>query len=214
MYIIKVNDDNTLCALKRERIVYRSKLVDSICFVVPPYYKDKDMSDFTVMLEYVLPISKKYGTKILTLSEEPYGDYLQYILPLDTDMTCEAGEIEMQLTFSKVELQEDETNIQYVRKTTSYKLNIVSTEKWSEIIPDDALSALDQRLIQTDAQIRALSELADTLDNDKADNIKLTDNSLQLTSNGKDIGDAVNLGDLNDEIINSNPDGIVNVVEF
>ena len=60
MYTILVNDDNTLTTSVRERIMQRSKLVDSLHFLVSPTYKELDMTDFTVTLEYVLPISKKY----------------------------------------------------------------------------------------------------------------------------------------------------------
>ena len=60
MYTILVNDDNTLTTSVRERIMQRSKLVDSLHFLVEPTYKELNIADFTVTLEYVLPISKKY----------------------------------------------------------------------------------------------------------------------------------------------------------
>ena len=76
MYTILVNNDNTLVTSIKERIMQRSKLVDSLHFLADTIYKDIDMTDFTVTLEYVLPVSKEYKTEILVRSEELYKDKL------------------------------------------------------------------------------------------------------------------------------------------
>lgn len=214
MYIIQVKDDNTLSTLQKERIMCRSKLVDKLCFLVNPVYKDSDMSKFTCLMEYILPISKKYHAEILSLSEERYEEFLQYFVPFDTALTSENGDIEIQLTFSNVELDENGEPTQYVRKTTATTITIVPISAWSDIIPDDALNAIDQRIIKTDAQIQALNEIADELDKNKADNIKLSDDSLQLTSNGEEIGNKINLGSLEDSLIKNSKDGTLKVVTF
>ena len=58
------------------------------------------------------------------------------------------------------------------------------------------------------------SSNGDTNADNKADNIKLTDSTLQLTSNGKEIGDPVELTTLVENIVSSSPEGVVEVVEF
>ena len=158
MYTILVNDDNTLTTSVRERIMQRSKLVDSLHFLVSPTYKGLDMTDFTVTMEYILPVSKEYVSEVLVKSEELYKEMLEYKLPFDTDLTKEAGEIEVKLTFSKVDLDEDGNDVQYVRKISATSITIVPIESWCDIIPDKALDAIDQRIIKTDAQIKALLE--------------------------------------------------------
>jgi len=76
------------------------------------------MDGFTAVLEYRLPVSKAYHTEILVVQPEIYkDDYLEYRLPFDTNLTAEAGEIELQLTFTKAILNDDGTTTQYVRKT-------------------------------------------------------------------------------------------------
>ena len=70
LYTILINDDNTLTTSVRERIMQRSKLVDSLHFLCPPTYKELDMTDFTVTLEYILPVSREYKTEELVKSEE------------------------------------------------------------------------------------------------------------------------------------------------
>ena len=102
MYTFLINEDNTLTVSKRERIMERSKQVDTLHFLADTTYKDVDMSEFTVMLEYVLPISKRYKTEILQKSEELYKNKLEYKLPIDTNLTNEPGDIQIQLTFVDV----------------------------------------------------------------------------------------------------------------
>ena len=193
MYIILVNDDNTLSAPVKERIMQRSKLVDTLCFLAPPIYKGYDMRNCSVMLEYLLPVSKKYRSEILTLSNEGYKEYLKYLLPFDTDLTVEAGQIELQLTFALADLDEKGNSIQRVRKTETIFVDIIPISAWSDIIPDSALTAIDQRLIKADAQIKALTDISNTYNDNKADNLKYNKQSgeLQLLAGTKEIGDKV-----------------------
>lgn len=217
MYTILVTDDNNLVTTVKERIMQRSKLVDSLHFLVSPVYKNLDMSDFTVTLEYMLPTSnknKKYKTEELVKSEELYKDMLEYKLPFDTGLTKEAGDIEIQLTFTKVDLDEDGNDIQYVRKTSSTIIPIIPIEKWCDVIPDEALSAIDQRIIKTDAQIKALLEVQEIINTEKADNLVLDseNNELYLTADGNQIGDKVKLSDLGDSIVNSSEEGLLTMM--
>ena len=195
MYTILVNETNELVTSVRERIMQRSKLVDSLHFLVDPTYKGIDMSDFTVMMEYILPISREYKTEILVKSDALYKDKLEYKLPFDTSLTKEAGEIEIQLTFSRVLLDADGNSKQQVRKTTPTTVTIVPISAWSDIIADSALTALDQRLIQVDAMINAANEMSQYVYDNKADNIYYDENGkyVQLTANGQPIGDRVAL---------------------
>ena len=214
MYTILVNNDNTLTTSVRERIMQRSKLVDSLHFLVSPIYKGLDMTDFTVTMEYILPVSKEYVSEVLVKSEELYKEMLEYKLPFNTDLTKEAGEIEVKLTFSKVDLDEDGNDIQYVRKISATSITIVPIESWCDIIPDKALDAIDQRIIKTDAQIKALLEANEITRLEKADNLVLDgeNKELYLTAEGNQIGDKVKLSDLGDEIVQSSGEGLVTMM--
>ena len=214
MYTILVNDDNTLTTSVRERIMQRSKLVDSLHFLVSPTYKELDMTDFTVTMEYILPVSKEYVSEVLVKSEELYKEMLEYKLPFDTDLTKEAGEIEVKLTFSKVDLDEDGNDVQYVRKISATSITIVPIESWCDIIPDKALDAIDQRIIKTDAQIKALLEANEITRLEKADNLVLDNENkeLYLTAEGNQIGDKVKLSDLGNEIVQSSDEGLITMM--
>lgn len=203
MYVILVNDDDTLYGSHKERIMQRSKLVENLVFIVDPIYRNThDMTNATVLLEYVLPISRKYETINLVLSEERYKDcYLQYKLPFDTNLTSEAGSLELQLTFAYVEMDEKGRGIQRVRKTSATTIEIIPITAWSDIVPDSALSALDQRLIKLDAQMRGLNDYVGILENSRVDNLVYNDReeTLQLTAKGVGVGDKVSVRDMLDD---------------
>lgn len=213
MYTFLIGEDNTLTATVVERIMERSKLVDSLHFLADPIYKDIDMSDFTVMMEYVLPVSKKYKTEILEKSDELYKDMLEYKLPFDTALTIEPGDIEIQLTFTNVTLDADGKSTQYVRKVGPGSIKIVAISTWSDIIPDEALSAVDQRLLAAQALMKALNEQNNTIMKSKADSLRYKDNLLQLTAQGTPIGTAVKI--VSSDSGSTDPeDGTIRVVEF
>ena len=198
MYTILVTSNNELTTSVKERVMQRSKLVDTLHFLVEPNYKGYSMADFTVTLEYILPVSREYKTETLVLSEELYKDRLEYKLPFDTELTKEAGKVEMQLTFTFVDLDANGNDIQRVRKTSPTTIDIIPITAWSDIIPDSALSALDQRILKQDAQIRALSEIAIASTEGKADNLVYNkeDDTLQLSANGVGIGNKVSVKDM------------------
>lgn len=324
MYTILVTDENELRVTLKERIMQRSKLVDSFHFLVDPMYKgETDMTEFTtVVMEYILPVSKKYVTETLVLTSEEntvvvdedidpeidivedseeenkgslnkvvpilYKGKLEYKLKFDTNLTAEPGDIELQLTFIKTDIVEtiedvenvesvenvvnvrnvrntiptdddeviegdetldDEENtenndstdntdnnenvnngnnidngggqkvtyktIQYVRKTSPCKITIVPISAWADLIPDEALTALDRRLAKVDAQIKALADTAVVFTNEKADNIKLdTETSeIYLTANGEPLGNRISIDELGDVIIEAEEDeGMIQVI--
>ena len=147
-------------------------------------------------MEYVRPVSRKYETEYLTLSAEKYNDtYLQYQLPIDTNLTQEVGKVEIALTFAITELDASGNGIQRVRKISPMTIEVLPVVAWADIIPDSALSALDQRIIKLDAQMRALSEYTPGSDVVGADNLihNTEDDTIQLSANGVPVGDKVSL---------------------
>ena len=199
MYVILVNQDDTLYGSKKERIMQRSKLMNNLVFIVEPIYNGIDMTNASVVMEYVLPVSREYKTVNLVLDDERYnGCFLQYKLPFDTDLTSQAGSIELQLTFAYVEMTPNGIGIQRVRKTSSTTIDIIPITAWSDIVPDSALSALDQRILKIDAQMRGLNDYMNVMDSNKADNLVYnpSEDTLQLSSRGIGIGNKVSIRDM------------------
>ena len=202
-YIFLLNDDNSIYASHREVLIQRSKLVDEIWFLVKPNYKtvENDMSLFSVILEYILPNSKSYHSLELVKNEEGYKEYIKYVVPFDTNLSSEAGDIQLQLSFVYVGLDADGKSVQKVRKTRPTILHITPVAAWSDIIPDASLAAIDQRIIKTQAQIKELGYYAEILGENQVDNLVYDDNSetLQLMAGKKEIGNKVNVRDMLDD---------------
>lgn len=204
MHVLLVNEDNTISTTKRERIVKGSKLVDTLWILVNPIYQEQDLSNATITMEYVLPISKKYGLKFLRLVGK-HQEYFKYMLPeedeINSDLTSEAGNIEIKLTFTYITEDSNGKLTQHVRKTTTATITVVPNAEWGNLIPDSALEVLDQRLIKLDAQTKMLGEYAEFLNQTRVDNLLYNDDNetLQLQANGSPVGSPVSVRDMLDD---------------
>lgn len=199
-YIFLLENDNEIFASHREVLMQRSKLVDEIWFLVNPKYKtyENDMSVFSVLLEYILPNSKSYYSIELVQDEEGYKEYLKYVVPLDSNLSSEAGDIQLQLSFIYVGLDADGKDIQKVRKTRPATLHITPIAAWSDIIPDASLASIDQRIIKTQAQIKALTDLTNIIDSNQVDNLvyDAKEDVLQLHAKGIGVGNKVSVKEM------------------
>ena len=204
-YVFLLENDNEIFTSHREVLMQRSKLVDEIWFLVNPKYKtcENDMSVFSVVLEYILPNSKSYHSLELVQDNEGYKEYLKYVVPLDSNLSSESGDIQLQLSFVYVGLDADGNGVQKVRKTKPAILHITPIAAWGDIIPDASLAAIDQRIIKTQAQIKELEQLADALDGNVAivDNLVYNDSesTLQLSANGVGVGNKVSVKEMLDD---------------
>ena len=151
-YVIIVEDDNSLYGSCKKRIMEKEKLVNKIWFLVAPYYNGFDMSQCTVTMRYLRPISKEFEIETLKLAEDTYEGYLKYVLPIDTTLSKERGDVELNLTFTMLDVDDDGNPVQRVRKTENHILKITPLPNWDSVIPDSALAALDQRIIALDLQ--------------------------------------------------------------
>ena len=201
MYTILINNDDSLTvSTPNNRIMQRSKLFDNFHFLASPTYKDQDISDCVVLMEYRRPVSKEYKTEYLTLSENLYKDRLEYKLPIDTCFTLEPGDLEIQLTFYRILLDENNNVKHQVRKTSPCSVHITPIANWSSTIPDEALTALDQRVLALMSANQDLSELQQAYLNEKADDISYEDNKISLMANGHKIGTEHTISSENDVV--------------
>ena len=195
MYTILVNDDNTLSVTERTRIMQRSTGFDAIRFLVNPLYKGYSMAACTLTMRYRLPVSGEMKSETLTLSEELYNGFLQYVIPVTSKLTYEAGNITCNLTFTFADIDTEGNPVVRVRKLNDAHITINSISDWDALIPDGLLSSLDQRIIMQEKQIKQLAEVALLLDNEKADGLSYADSKLQLTANGAPIGNQVHISE-------------------
>lgn len=214
MYTILVNSDNTLTKSKPENIMQGSSMIDRLHFLVDVEYKGLDMRNFTAVLEYVSPISKKHNAEPLTPSSELYKEKIEYVIPFNTALTKEVGDVEIKLIFTYLEMNENGQAVEYVRPTGTTIVKISPVDQWGSYISDSNLDNIAQMMLTIQAQNEQLKAYAEVLTTAKADSIKLDteSNELYLTSNGEQIGDAVSLEALSDEIVESAEKGLVQVI--
>lgn len=230
MYTILVKSDDTLIATQRQNIMHRSSLVRQLRFLVDPVYSNNqlNMADYVCVLEYRTPISNRYTPVVLTPSEELYKDKLEYILNIDTKITAEVGQVELQLKWMSVEMLSNGSFGEHVRITGSTTIDVLPTNKWSDYIASSDLDSIAQMILTNQAQAEQLKIYADYLSMTKADGIKYDEetNELSLTANGQKL-DSVTLEDNNCDceegipvvdfdkgIVPVEPDEFDNVVEF
>ena len=167
MYTILVTQDDELITSIKERIMQRSKLVNTLHFLVEPLYKGLDASKFTVRMEYLSSVSREPHTELLTLSDELYKGKLEYKIPFDTTLTKEAGNVEIQLAFTMLEMDSDGKVIQRVRRTTPTTINITPLSSWSNFTVDNSLNALDSAFLQLEGYMKRIEANIDQLKSNK-----------------------------------------------
>lgn len=184
MITLLVTNSHEILVTQNERIMQRSNLANKLHFLVPPTYDDIDLSNATVCLEYLTPIGREYKTEILTVSEELYKGHLEYKLPVNTDITKEYGKLELQLTFTSVTMDINGKIEPYVRKTSPAYLNIIPIASWSDYIPDSSLTAIDQRILKTNAMIQQMYDINMALADSVPDDLMIKNGRVYLSKDG------------------------------
>lgn len=213
MYTILIKNDNTAVTKEKQRIMQRSKLIDTLQFIVPKLYQEYEMKDFDFLLQYRLPISHELKLEVLTLKDEDYKtDYLLYSLPIDTALTVENGEVELQMSFVRKYMLDDGTTVEQNREIDPISITVIPVTDWFTV-PDSALSTLTQYYLAAQSNINALNDLMGTINQNKADNIKLDvkEGSIYLTANGKQIGTPIDIEALGDSIAEETEGGLIKV---
>lgn len=185
MITILVNNQNQMIVTTSELIMQHSQNVHIIQIFVPEEYNNFNMKDFSAYIE-IVPPNQRYRQLYLQPTEISRKEgHVQYDIEIPSEFTMFAGDMSMQMTFTKVD---DNTYKTYIRHTTSCTLKVEPIEKWSELITDDALSDLDQRIVKIEQGIKVTSDLVDALNSSKADNHRINeDGDLVLTANGLDL---------------------------
>lgn len=207
MYTILIKPDDTLVATSREPIYHRESLIHKLRFLVDPEYKDGDevldMRTYMCTLEYKTPISETYVPVLLTPSANLYKEKVEYLLPVDTAITSEVGTVEMKLTWVKLEVADDGSFKERVRKTPTIGIEILPVAQWGDYVADSKLDILAQALLQSQAQNEQMKVYAEQIQQlaqynaiTKADNIRYNEETktAQLESMGAPIGREIVIG--------------------
>lgn len=207
MYTLLVDEDNNIVTTTRETIMQRSTNFSNIQILIRNPFKGIDISDATIWMRYILPVSKKIKMMQLILNDAAYKEnYLQYILPANTLITSEAGNVMLTLTIIKLVYDEEaSTNIAGVEKTSEGSITITPVVQWADFDPDELLNGVDQRLIMLEARQKDQDALNQEIFEGMVNDVKLDTetNKINLVNNKGIVGSGVDVNNLTEIIANA-----------
>lgn len=216
MYTLRITDDNSVITTEKEKLMEKSNHVNTLQILVNKMYKDQiDMTDTTVLMKYVLPVSKRIKMTQLIANNLNYNDnYIQYIVPITAYITSEPGNIEVSFTFLKiVHDEETDTNTSYIRKTESAIIHITKLAQYDTYEPSELFTEIDQRILALIAAAKDIKSLSQAVYDNIPTDLRLNTESKKLTliNTDGDTGNGVNISDLSDAIAKDltgvDPDG-------
>lgn len=214
MHTLLIGKDNSIITTNAERIIQRSKGVNTIQLLVDNDYNGKNMKDCKAIMFYKLPISGEWKSKELTPEEMLWKDnFVDYRFVTDTDLTVEYGDVIVEVKFYEVSLTGEVNFNQYVRKAIDGIIHISMSKDWASGIADPLLDVFDQRIIQIMALQNQQSEMIEEMQYSSAASLGVTDGKLHLVdTEGERKGELVDVviprvPDVNDDA----NDGLIEV---
>lgn len=204
MYTIMMYPDKSLVATNRTTIFQREKLADKIQFLFSQSYGDINTRDCMAVLKYVDQGNVAHA-EILNMDKELYKDRIRCVLPIDTDLTRFAGDIYLRITFIKLNtskgVQEE------VLHSGETSITIAPLSDYYAFVGDESLELIDKTLAEAQAKIEATKILAESIDENKAEDFLYENGDFTLLGkNRKKIGHT--------QAISSGVTGEYDVVEF
>ena len=176
MYTIIMNDDKSLTASIRKTLYQREKIADQIQFLIPQKIGIVNLNECIAILHYVDQGNVMHDEK-MAKDSELYKDKIRFIVPVDSKLNYFAGDVSVRIVFAKLD-----TN------TGKYEQVMISGNTVITIEPTDVTNSLD-----TCEKISILEKEIEYLKENQVDDLKLTDDLLQLSANGEPIGEGVTL---------------------
>lgn len=180
MYTIVMTENKNLIHTIKSRIICGETNSDTIRFLVPATYEGKDLSTFVAAIKFKLPTGDNV-CEVLTAQEELYNGYLDYRLPVTSKLTVVVGKVDFCLEFIK---SEDEDPIKLFSKYSSLLIVPHNTYRCDGQVADIRIDRLE----------RIISDIQTT----KADDIEVIGDEIWLVSDGKPIGDPIEVSSTSD----------------
>lgn len=162
-----MNPDKSLVITKQTNIYRKENMVDKLKFLFPEKYQELELADCTATLKYTDTNNVPHA-EILQKDEKLYKGKLAYTLPLDSELTEFPGDINLRVTFTKLDM---DTQTQYTMHTGEVTISILPLSDYYNFVPEESLEFVDQMVGTLQAKIEAIEKLAETYDKEKADNI-------------------------------------------
>lgn len=191
MYTIIMDKYKQLNTTIKTILYQRENLTEKIQFLIPEYYNEIDLKEYAAILKYVDQSNISHA-EILESNEELYKGKIRYILPVNSELSKFSGDISIRITFTKIDM---DTQTQYILHTGETSITISPLKDYYTFVPDESLEFVDQLVGNLEAKLEATERIVEIYNSEKADNITYENNDIQLTSNGKKIGNSITISD-------------------
>lgn len=208
--VILMKQNKDLIITQYTKIYQKESLVDKLIFYIPETYDETvDLTTDTVVLFYKNQ-GNDAGMEILQKKEESEKEgYSTYTMPVTSKFTQFAGKITFRLSI--VENHED-TGDKEVLHTSELTINILEFSDYFTFVPDDALSAIDNRIMALDAKADELEATAEQLDLKTPNELLLEQDMLYLAKDEEKLSSGIEIlvpGDPDDE--DEDHDGVIDI---
>ena len=186
---ILLKADKSLIITKQSRILQRESAVDKIIFYVPEKYEDIELKDFTATFYYtVVPVNDAMMDILVLEPESDKEGFLKYTFDVDSTVTKFAGTLTGYLTLVKAD---QAAGKQYVLKSREVSFDILTSDDYYRYVSDASLSAIDDKILQLNNDIQQLRAIEEVYAAGQVDDLKLTEDLLQVSVQGTPIGHGV-----------------------
>lgn len=217
MYTLKVNNENQVITTVKETIMQRTNCADKVQILIGKQYRDIDMSNAIVYMEYKLPISNKLKLLKLNKSEDKNDDWMRFVIPSDLQFTSEAGDIAVVFKIYSIQFI-DEKAVWVNRNSQEGFITITPIVPWADINIDEMFSDIDQRLIALEMLSQNIEAQSKTMYENMATDVVIDNEKIHLTTINGVTGEGVALDDVSEhtisKMIDADMDGTADGVTY
>ena len=211
--VILMKPNKQLVITKNSRLYQKESVIDVLTFYAPETYQSDsagatyDLKEFAASLAYVDPGNNVHSESLVAAEESLKEGFIQYSLPVGTELTAVAGNVKMQLSLVKADLEQ---GVNVVLHTSEITIEILPWEDYFASISDASLGVIDQKIAELQTQIEALKSIAEGYSGAVPNDLMITEDLLQLKNDGGAIGAGVKIV-VTDKDIDGESDGVVDV---
>lgn len=200
MYTLKVNNENKVITTVKETIMQRTNCADKVQILIGKQYRDIDMSNAIVYMEYKLPISNKLKLLKLNKSEDKNDDWMRFVIPSDLQFTSEAGDIAVVFKIYSIQFI-DEKAVWVNRNSLEGFITITPIAPWADINIDEMFSDIDQRLIALEMLSQNIEAQSKAMYENMATDVVIDNEKIHLTTMNGVTGEGIALDDVSEHTI-------------
>lgn len=185
------------------RIYQKESYADALQVLVPTYYGDTSLEDYSLILEYVDPTNIAHSEPMIR-DEELYKDQCyRYLLPLDSKFTNAAGKVVLKIDLIRYDA---ETERKYVIHSGTISVQISAWDDYFQFTPAETIATIDQKMLELQNEAEKLKELSDNIEQNTPTDLTLTDDILQLSRLNEETGENQLIGSGVELLVPSNYD--------